>query len=145
MIDDSTFVFFFVVGTLLKLIVPLAIAGGIAFAIVRAVKGGGGGHPMLGLGADPFTQHLQLIQQLVAQAEAVRHANFSAPPASHGVNLAALPPRLQVQFNAAAQRAERDLRAMDATRRSMAETRMAGMMSDASAAGIDVSSWRFRN
>jgi hypothetical protein len=136
---DNSFWFLFLVSLAFKLFVPIAVIAGVVIAISRATKRGAStGLPVAG-GLDGFAQQLQLMQQIVAQARA---AQTRFPGSGAGVDVSALPPELQLKFSAAAQRAEREMQSIADTRRAMAETRMAGLMSDAISAGIDVSSWK---
>jgi hypothetical protein len=97
----------------------------------------GGGLPNGGMQLDPqFMQAMQQMQALIAQAQ-------QAQGGLGGFSTAGLPPHLQVQFQGKMLEAQRQMRDMDNLSRQKADLAKADMLGQASAAGIDVSRWRF--
>jgi len=84
-----------------------------------------------------FARQMQQIQALVHQAQAAQ-----GQAGGHGVEGANLSPDLQMQFQARLMGMQNEMNHFDNLSRQRHDTFVSGMLSDASAAGLDVSSWR---
>lgn len=143
-----------VIASIVSVVGPLLFWAFVVWAGVKAAQkfqaGGSGGpfnSPFGGgpaIGVDPqFIALMQQMQQIIQQAQA-NGGNPSAYMGGNPINLGGLPPHVQAQFQSKMMQAQRDMRAMDNLRRQQADLHMSDMLSQASSAGIDVSSWKYR-
>jgi len=122
-----------IVGGVLSAVVGAVFWGGVAWFGVKAVQNLSGQFPQVGTGTNAeFERSMEQLLRLIAQAQNQQQAGGLA-------NLALL----QQQFNNQAFKAQQHMREFDRLSRERYETKVSGMLSDASAAGIDVSNWRF--
>lgn len=138
------FLFVYIVFAILGVVGTILFWGAIAALIYKLFKSGGGaagggGGPFVGPDA-ALLQQLQQIEMLVRQAQAAQRQGRG--PASQGQGL---PPELQMRFQTDLLRMQNEMRQLDGLSRQRHETFVSGMLSDASAAGLDVSSWNTSN
>ena len=130
-----------IIGSIVSAISGFLFWGGLVWFGVKAAKRAGGGFagPMTPFpGMDPqFFAAMEQIQRLIAQAQTQRLPQTGARGGG-----AALPPHVQQQFNQQLLRAQRQLAQLDDLRRQQHDTFVSGMLGDAAAAGLDVTSWR---
>lgn len=131
------FLFVYIVFAVLGLLGTILFWGAIAAIFYKIFKSGGGGVQYAGADA-AFLQQLRQIQMLVQQAQAAQRQG----PASQGQGL---PPELQMRFQSDLLRVQNEMRQLDGISRQRHETFVSGMLSDASAAGLDVSGWNTSN
>lgn len=134
--DDLLFPAFVIAGAVM--LVKVAIFVGVAVVIVRALKRKSEHEqdasplgPGSAVGGD-FTLQLMAIHTLIQEANKTRDSSGFVP--SHTAN----------QFQLQLMRAQREMRQMDRLSRQRHETFVSGMLSDATAAGLDVSRWNIR-
>jgi hypothetical protein len=121
-----------IVGGVLSTVLGAAFWGGIVWLGIKAAKGSAGQFPRIGVGGSPeFDQAIRQLAELIAQAQGQQ--------GGQGPTLSAL----QAQFDQHAFKAQQHMRAFDRLSRERYESKVSGMLSDASAAGIDVSGWRY--
>ena len=130
-----------ILGGVVSAVGGLLFWGAIVWLGLKAARAANsGGFPGAPPGIDPqFAQLMAQIQTLVAQAQA---APQQQPHGLDSMVQPSLPPHLQAQFSAKVLQAQQQLRDMDRLAQQRHDLFVSGMLSDASAAGLDVSSWR---
>ncbi len=123
-----------VVSSIVGVLFWVAIAVFAAKAAAEVARSGGGGPwPAAGVGGlDPqFLRAMQQLSAIIAQAQAGQRGSNNDGA-------------MQGQFASQMLAAQRQFHALDDLSRQKHETFVSGMLSDASAAGLDVSGWNIK-